>query len=265
MTLPMSDRLRQLRRVRGLTQEELASHLGISYQAISKWERGESYPDITMLPILAHYFSVTVDHLMGMDTAARQAAYDEINRQWEENRRLGRHKENVELMQQSLREYPNDSLLLVQLSASLERLDGTPEERAIYLRESIAVQEQILRYGEDSAIRGSVMYNICYAYWKNGERDEALCQARKLPNLFKARENALLAFLDGEEKRQIALGALVPLSWSLTQHLSFLAETENDPKWLEKAAQIREILFAGDSTPYEEAFRRNETQREAFR
>ena len=53
MELMIGKKIKKLRRSRDLTQEEVATQLGISYQAISKWERGDGYPDITMLPVLA--------------------------------------------------------------------------------------------------------------------------------------------------------------------------------------------------------------------
>ncbi len=55
------------RRERGITQEELANHLGVSKPAVSKWESGQSYPDILLLPILASYFDITVDQLIGYE------------------------------------------------------------------------------------------------------------------------------------------------------------------------------------------------------
>lgn len=54
-----------LRKEHGLTQEQLANILGISYQAVSKWETGNACPDISMLPLLADLFSVSVDQLIG--------------------------------------------------------------------------------------------------------------------------------------------------------------------------------------------------------
>lgn len=111
------------------------------------------------------------------------------------------------------------------------------------MRESIAVQEQIIKYGEDSEVRGATLYNICFAYWKAGEYDKALEQAKKLPNLYKARENALVYFLNGEEKRKIAKEALTPLAWAISHHLTALYETENNPEYLNKASQIIDILF----------------------
>ena len=51
------------RKEKGLTQEELADYLGISKPAVSKWESGQSYPDITLLPVIASFFDITVDEL----------------------------------------------------------------------------------------------------------------------------------------------------------------------------------------------------------
>ncbi|MBQ6755852.1 MAG: helix-turn-helix domain-containing protein [Oscillospiraceae bacterium] len=235
-----------MRLERDLTQEELAAHLGISFQSVSKWERGDGYPDITMLPALANYFRISVDELMCVSELEMKEKYAEINRTWDENNKKGKHSENAALMRRSLKTFPNDALLLVQLSTSLEKIGGSEVEKLEHLRESIAVQEQILRFCKDSEVRGATMYNICFAYWKIGEREKALGQAEKLPNLYKARENALVYFLRGEERKAAAREALMPLAWAISLHLKVLYEEENDPAYLSKAAQVIDILFDGE-------------------
>ena len=55
--------IRSLRTEKGVKQEELASYLGVSYQAVSKWETGASVPDIALLPEIAVYFGITIDEL----------------------------------------------------------------------------------------------------------------------------------------------------------------------------------------------------------
>lgn len=52
MELKIAENLKRLRRERGNTQDDLANHLRISVQAVSKWERGDGFPDITLLPLL---------------------------------------------------------------------------------------------------------------------------------------------------------------------------------------------------------------------
>lgn len=247
MNILIGENIKRIRLERNLTQEEVAAHLGISFQSVSKWERGDGYPDITMLPALSNYFGISIDELLGTDKIAKDEQYNKINQVWEVNNRKGLHHENVALMRQSLKRFPNDALLLVQLSTSLEKLEGTDEEKLRYLKESIAVQEQIIRYGEDSEIRGAVLYNLCFAYWKVGEHEKALEQAKKLPNLYKARENALVYFLTGEEKRQAVKEALVPIAWIIMHHMTALCETENDQSYLTKAEKILDILFADEA------------------
>ena len=66
MYLPAN--LKKYRILKELTQEDVAEFLGITPQSVSKWERGESYPDITLLPALANIFETSVDLLLGMDT-----------------------------------------------------------------------------------------------------------------------------------------------------------------------------------------------------
>lgn len=244
MELYIGQNLKNFRKARNLTQEEVAKHLGISFQSISKWERNDGYPDITMLPVLAHYYGVTIDELIGMNELESAQALEEINKQWEENRSNNNHSANVQLMRDALKLYPNNALLLVQLSASLERLDGTESEKQEYLRQSIEVQEQIISYCDDSEVRGSVLFNIAHAYYRYGDYDKALAYAEKLPNAYKSRENALVLILaDEARKNAVAKAALEPLMWSLALHLKTLSETENNPTYSEKITQIRCILF----------------------
>lgn len=249
MDFQIGENIKRFRLEHSLTQEEVAAHLGVSSQSISKWERGDGYPDITMLPALSNYFKISIDELLGMSNTEKDNKYNEINSIWAKNNKDGFHKKNVGLIRDALKLFPNDALLLVQLSTSLEKLDGTPEEKEKHLKESIAVQEQIIKYCEDSEVRGATLYNICVAYQKVGELPKALEQAMKLPNLYKSRENALVYLLQGEEKHRAAKDALTPLSWVISHHLTALSETENDERYIKKAIQILDILF--DAEPDE--------------
>ena len=54
----------ELRKSKGLTQNELGERIGVSFQAVSKWERGETLPDVTLLPDLAQILETTVDYIL---------------------------------------------------------------------------------------------------------------------------------------------------------------------------------------------------------
>lgn len=71
-TESLGRRIARLRLEHGMTQERLANLANVSAQAVSKWENDQSYPDITLLPLLAQTFGVTVDELLGAKTVTRE-------------------------------------------------------------------------------------------------------------------------------------------------------------------------------------------------
>ena len=71
--MEIGNRIKQLRLHRGTTQEALAQHLGVTAQAVSKWERGVATPDIGMLPDLSAYFGVSIDELFDLSDETRMA------------------------------------------------------------------------------------------------------------------------------------------------------------------------------------------------
>lgn len=72
MTLPIGERIRSLRKARGLTQEQLADRLGVSFQSVSRWESCATYPDMELLPAIAAYFGVTTDSLLGVPETKKE-------------------------------------------------------------------------------------------------------------------------------------------------------------------------------------------------
>ena len=63
----IGNKIRELRKKKGITQEALASVLSVSPQAVSKWESGLTYPDMSMIPAIAGYFGIAIDVLFEYD------------------------------------------------------------------------------------------------------------------------------------------------------------------------------------------------------
>lgn len=81
--MEFNDKLQELRKQKGFTQEELAEVLFVSRTAISKWESGRGYPNIDSLKEIAKYFSVTIDELLSGDEVLSIA--EEDNKQKEKH------------------------------------------------------------------------------------------------------------------------------------------------------------------------------------
>ena len=67
--MDFNEKLQELRKQKGMTQEELAEKLYVSRTAVSKWESGRGYPSIESLKAIARFFSVTVDQILSSDEA----------------------------------------------------------------------------------------------------------------------------------------------------------------------------------------------------
>lgn len=74
--MKLHEKIYTCRKKAGLSQEALAEKLGVSRQSVSKWETGESVPEISKLPILAHIFNVTTDWLLSEDEEYKQNMSD---------------------------------------------------------------------------------------------------------------------------------------------------------------------------------------------
>ena len=70
-------RIASLRREADMTQPALADRLGVSFQAVSNWERGVSMPDISNLPALAEVFGISIDQLLGVESKFIKAVAEE--------------------------------------------------------------------------------------------------------------------------------------------------------------------------------------------
>ena len=73
MSIKLAENIKHLRESKGLTQSELADYLCVTPQSVSRWEKGQAYPDIEKLPQIANLFEVSIDKLMGN---SKPALYD---------------------------------------------------------------------------------------------------------------------------------------------------------------------------------------------
>ena len=90
--LYIAENLKRLRKERHMTQENVADALGISTQSVSKWEREESYPDITLLPALANLYQTSVDTILGMEQINDKCQRDCIFRKSHEQMAAGAYE-----------------------------------------------------------------------------------------------------------------------------------------------------------------------------
>lgn len=105
MTIYLRENIKKLRRENNLTQETLAEFLGVTFQSVSNWERGESYPDITILPEIASFFKVSIEELLGVNKSEDEK---ELKRLIEKHDNFTDEKLIKESIYYLKDKYPND-------------------------------------------------------------------------------------------------------------------------------------------------------------
>ena len=113
MEINIKEKLRALRQQKNVTQEALATHLGITPQSVGKWERGEGYPDITFLPRIAFYFDVTVDELLCVSQLKIEEKIAKYVSQSKIYKHSGENAKNLALSEAAYSEFPNDCRVII--------------------------------------------------------------------------------------------------------------------------------------------------------
>jgi len=90
MQLRLGEKIRELRKRDGRTQEALADALGVTGQAVSRWEANGGYPDMEILPAIANYFNVTIDELFGHSLDEKQKRYEDLYAEYDRRHTVGK-------------------------------------------------------------------------------------------------------------------------------------------------------------------------------
>ena len=187
----VSATIRRLRRERGLTQEALAQAVGVSPQAISKWETGQTMPDITLLLPISKVLGIGVNELLGGDRRK------ELEERFQKAIPFG---EELTLLVSldALKEFPDDETFRYRLACD-EKILG--ERSTSKIDRDRYLNRAAIRFGElhnehpEDEIYASMLAETLFAL---GNREEAV----KLAAACKDPQKELAMLLEGDEKRR---------------------------------------------------------------
>lgn len=169
----------ELRRSKGLTQQQLAEKLGVSGQSVSKWENDVCAPDVGQFPLLAAFFGVSIDRLYGFHLTSGEEARELIERA----DRCESLEENIAMLKTGLGEYPNSpelktALAMSWLSAWRTGLGGVGKDAA--REECLRLCREVVRTCGDRQQVDYALEIMSRAYGESGEYEPALECLEKL-------------------------------------------------------------------------------------
>jgi len=180
MKFNFGEKMKNLRKKRDLTQEQLAEYLGVSFQAVSKWETNAAYPDISLFPVIANFYGVTTDELLGVDITQAKEKQEEYFKNTYDLYRQWKLVEMVELARKGCLEFPGNHEMLNNLAWCLYESYGMMS--TANLDEAIEISKKILEESTDTSLRNNAASRIVYCYNANGDKEKALEYTGQLPN-----------------------------------------------------------------------------------
>ena len=209
----IGNKIRELRKKKGITQEGLASVLSVSPQAVSKWESGLTYPDMEMIPIIAGYFEVSMDILFNYDVREMKAKIKKIiDDAWKYF--FDDTQEYIEIIKSATQEYPGNEELLAALLDAYEYALRDRDDTS-HLDEMIELSEKIIAESTDFVRVCNVKDIEAAAYLKKGDYEKAKSVLDTLPREYNLRDWAYAFRLSGKDKQDGAI-------WSRCHHLAGL-------------------------------------------
>lgn len=175
MQMTIGKNIKRLRTAKDITQEQLSRAMNVSCAAVSKWERCETYPDITLLQPLAYYFGVTLDELMGYDQEKIQAEIDEVimcyRKYWKTDYQKAR-----EIIIKAHHDYPNDYWIMhyYMWNISGDLADNDPAVLIAHKDEFLVICDKILEGCTEETLRLSAWNMRAKILHAEGKTKEAL-------------------------------------------------------------------------------------------
>ncbi len=227
MTLNMGERIRELRRERGFTQDEVARRLNISSQAVSKWENAASYPDLELIPPLAELLGVSIDALFREDDKEEtQIICERADALLLDPAHV---REGLPLLREAVIRHPFHTGLLRRLGTALFVAYQTPEDlgktgtnengeetvvthgEPWLLREAIAAYERALNSAKEQDERDDIVKSLTAAYALAGQREDARRMAEQQSRMAFSREIMLADIEEGAKREEASANALINL------------------------------------------------------
>ena len=177
MKMTIGANIKRLRNAKEITQEQLSVAMNVTCAAVSKWERGETYPDITLLQPLAYYFGVTLDELMGYDQEKIAADIDEVLAAYTAHIH---DEEGRSIITKAYRDYPNDYRIMSRYMWSIagDLADNDPAVLLTHKDELLSICHKILEGCTDDSLRLSAWNMEAKLLHAEGRTDEALALYR---------------------------------------------------------------------------------------
>ena len=271
MQLDLGQKIRELRRRDGRTQEALAEAIGVTSQAVSRWEANGGYPDMEMIPSIANYFGVSIDELFGYNNEHSKridelaTKIDQMN--FQNNGEDINIDECISLARNALIEFPGNEKIMMCLASVLynagyvrhgeyhlsdddgyDVLDVETHRTYPEWKEAISLYEKLLKTMENGEPRHRVIRELTQLYLNTGEHTRALEVIETAPDIYGAREILRAKAVDGKKRAEAYGVALLKIVRACSELMvSSVIANEKNISVVEKVQSLRGAIEIFDT------------------
>ncbi|MBQ2766236.1 MAG: helix-turn-helix transcriptional regulator, partial [Clostridia bacterium] len=200
MNVKIGSIIKKLRTENNITQDTLATAIGVTPQAISRWESEGGYPDIELLPLLADFFSVSTDELLGYKLSEREEQLTDIKMEMERLAEVGSIEERVAYARNAYARYPNDYDVRDNLAVCLYHVWQETHDEVLF-KEIESLLESVANECNDENERYDAINILIILYGEVKQYEKAKEWVNRLTPMKYRRETALSGGIgDGKTK-----------------------------------------------------------------
>lgn len=189
MNITIGENIKRLRNTKQVTQETLSAALGVTPQAISRWEAGNGFPAIEYLPDIAMFFGISVDELLGVKLTEREAKREDIYATISHIEECGYNTSAIDLLREAHEEFPSDRNISFALAKALASTRFDDEVDDGFLKQAERILRDLIKQADDYDFRCACVKELAVLYkdaWKDDKGYEEISQL--LPELDSCRE-----------------------------------------------------------------------------
>ena len=232
MNVQLGNKIRELRKAKNISQEVLAQYLGVSFQAVSKWENDMAMPDVAMIPVIAYFFGVSTDELFDYNRLEAEQNIESICREAYKYRESNPAKSEA-MLREGLKQYPGNEIILNNLLYTMKATERSEE--------MITICKSLIESTHDEEVRLDAIRILAQIYHETGQQALVEPTLEKLPEIYftKLEQQALL--LDGEKAMKAAVSQMGLCAEQMINMIKVLQEEykkQGDNKKAEKYERI---------------------------
>ena len=242
MAMKIGEKIKALRKAKNISQEALAKVLGVTFQAVSKWETNTTAPDVSLIPPIASFFGVSIDELFDYNVWENEKAVDEICRRAYKCR-YNNPVEAEKILREGLKQFPANENLLTVLVYTLWAIPDRDEEL-------IAVCNTLIDCATNEGVKCDVLRFLATVYHRNGKLDLVKPVLDQIPEFYFTKTECVAKLTDGKTSLDAAHFQMNLSGKSLIEMLNIMA---------------KQFAATGDQTKSEQCLRIANSVLDAFR